>query len=291
MPGAMLRLLGLIGALFTAGTLSAAEPIVLPLWANGAPGSEAHRDQAETPEPGRQSEGYITNVHNPSLTVYLPAKGKATGAAIVVAPGGGHRILAVAHEGHQVGQWLADHGIAAAVLKYRLYRQEGSPYQRDDAIADGERAVRLVRAHAKEWGVDPNRIGFMGFSAGGDLTLAVAAAGDPGNSSATDAIDRESSRCDFQVPIYPGGLDNPATRVSADSPPTLLICSVDDRDDIALGVPAIYMALRKAGVPVEMHVYGNGGHGWGIRPGENAVNHWPDRLVDWMRDRDLLKKQ
>jgi endo-1,4-beta-xylanase len=129
----------------------------------------------------------------------------------------------------------------------------------------------------------------MGFSAGGDLTLAVAAAGDPGDSKAADPIDQLSSKCDFQVPIYPGGLDNPATRVSPDSPPTLLICAVDDRDDIALGVPAVYVALRKAGVPVEMHVYGSGAHGFGIRPGENAVNHWPDRLVDWLHDRGLLK--
>lgn len=280
----LLRMAMWVGCLLTAGPLSASEPIVVPLWADGAPGSDAHRDKPERPVPEHEAEGWIEEIHHPSLTVYLPADEKATGAAVVVAPGGGHRILAADHEGHQVGEWLAEHGIVGCVLKYRLYRQEGSPYERGDAIADGERAVRLVRSRADEWHVRPDRIGFLGFSAGGDLTLAVVNDGDAGDSSATDPIDRLSSRPDFQVPIYPGGIDQAMPQVSADTPPTLLICAVDDRDDIAAGLPNLYLALRKAGVPVELHIYSSGGHGFGIRPGKSAVNRWPNRLVEWMHD-------
>jgi endo-1,4-beta-xylanase len=281
-----LRLIVSAGCLCASETLLAAEPMVLPLWPNGAAGLEQHRDEPERPVPNHEAEGWIEEIHNPTLTVYLPDAEKPTGTAIVIAPGGGHRFLAAQHEGHQVGKWLSERGIAGCVLKYRLYRQEGSPYDRDDAIADGERAVRLVRSRAHEWKLRPDRIGFLGFSAGGDLTLAVAASSDEGDTSAADRIERVSSRPDFQVPIYPGGLDEAISQVSANTPRTLLICSVDDRDDIANGLPNLYLALRKTGVPVEMHVYGNGGHGYGIRPGANAVNHWPERLVDWLRDND-----
>lgn len=266
------------------GGARAAEPLVVPLWVDGAPGTEGHRDEAERPEPGHEQDDWITNIHNPSVTVYLPAADVATGAAIVVAPGGGHRFLAIGHEGHAVGQWLAEHGIAAFVLRYRLYRQEGSPYDRDDMIADGERAIRLVRSRASEWRVNPDRIGLLGFSAGGDLVLATSGASDPGDATAADPIDRVSSRPDFQVPIYAGGLDRNPPGISSDTPPTLLILAGDDRDGIAIGSAELYLALRKASVPVEMHIYGSGGHGFGLRPGQRAVDHWPDRLVDWMHD-------
>jgi acetyl esterase/lipase len=280
----------LIAAAASFGSATAAEPLVIPLWVNGAPGSEANRDKPEQPVAGHEAEGWIEEIHNPSLTVYLPPADKATGAAVIVAPGGGHRMLAADHEGHGVGQWLAEHGLAAFVLKYRLYRQSGSPYKREDAIADGERAVRLVRSRADEWHIHPDRIGFLGFSAGGDLTMAVAENGDAGDSGAADPIDHQSSRVDFQVPIYPGGVEQAIPKVTADTPPTLLICAVDDRDDIAAGLPNLYLALRKAGVPVELHIYNSGKHGFGMHPGTAAVNHWPDRLVDWMRDRKLLDK-
>ena len=195
----------------------------MPLWENGAPGAKAYRAQPERPVTGHEADGWIENVNDPSLTVYLPAEGKATGSAIVVAPGGGHRFLAADHEGQAVGRWLAEHGIVGAVLKYRLYRQVGSPYRRGDAIADGERAVRVVRSHADEWHVRPDRIGFMGFSAGGDLTLAVGRESDAGDAAADDPIERASSRPDFQVPIYPGGVKDAIPQVTPDTMPTLLI--------------------------------------------------------------------
>ena len=276
--------------LLPAARLSAGESLVVPLWADGAPGSEAHRDEPEQPVPDHEADGWIANIHNPSLTVYLPTAEKATGAAVIVAPGGGHRFLAIQHEGFQVGQWLADHGIAAFVLKYRLYRpEETSPYKREHPIADGERAVRLVRSRAKEWNIKPDRIGFLGFSAGGDLTLAVVGAGDGGDSAAADPIDRVSSRSNFQVPIYPGGLDRNPPEVTSDTPPTLLICAADDRDNISNALPPLYLNLKQAKVPVEMHIYGSGGHGFGIRPGEAAVNHWPERLTDWLHDIGMTK--
>lgn len=280
-------------AVAVAGALSAqlaaiAEPIEIPLWKNGAPATEGHRDEAERAVPGL--EGRITNINSPALVVYLPPANQATGAAIVVAPGGGHEYLAIEHEGYQVGKWLAEHGIAGLVLKYRCYRQKGSPYHREDAIADGKRAIRVARNHADDWHFRTDRVGFLGFSAGGDLTLAVTRNSDAGDAAATDPIDRHSSRPDFQVPIYPGGLDRIQTEDLRNSPPTLLICATDDRDKIAAEVPNLFLSLRKAGVPVEMHIYGSGGHGFGMHTGQRAVNRWVDRLYEWMSDRSLLDK-
>lgn len=262
----------------------AADAIHVPLWETGAPGAKANRDKPERPVTGHESDGWIEEVHNPSLTVYLPTEAESRGAAIVVAPGGGHRILAAEHEGHAVGKWLAEHGIVGAVLKYRLYRQVGSPYRRGDAIADGERAVRLVRSKADEWNIQPDRIGFLGFSAGGDLTMAVGRESDAGDAAADDPIDRVSSRPDFQVPVYPGGVRDSIPQVTAETLPTLLICAVDDRDDISIGLAELYLAMKKAGAPVELHIYGRGGHGFGIRPGKRAVDRWPGRVVEWMHD-------
>ena len=278
------------GCLLPGGQAFAGEQLVVPLWADGAPDSQEHRDQSEQLVPGHEAEGWVSDIHNPSLTVYLPPAEKATGAAVIVAPGGGHRFLAIQHEGFQVGEWLAKHGIAGFVLKYRLYRPEDtSPYKREHMIADGERAVRLVRSRAEEWNVRPERIGLLGFSAGGDLTMAVVDASDGGDNKATELIDRVSSRPDFQVPIYPGGLDRASSEVASTTPPTLLICAVDDRDNISKALPTLYLNLKKAKVPVEMHIFGSGGHGFGIRPGEAAVNHWPERLTDWMHDIGMIE--
>src|SRR3990172_5810971 len=280
----IMRMIVFIGFALVAGRLSASEPIVVPLWEGGAPGAKVYRARPERPVPWHEADGWVEEVNDPSLTVYLPAEGTAKGAAIVVAPGGGHRFLAADHEGHAVGQWLAEHGIVGAVLKYRLYRQVGSPYHRGDAIADGERAVRVVRSHADDWHVGPDRIGLMGFSAGGDLTMAIGRESDAGDAAADDPIDRASSRPDFQVPIYPGGVTDSIPQVTPETLPTLLICAIDDRDEISIGLTKLYLAMKAAGVPVEFHIYGSGGHGFGIRRGDKAVNRWPGRLVEWMHD-------
>src|SRR5947209_2275115 len=145
----------------------AQNPAIIPLWQNGPPGFEARKGEPEKVKKNGNIEANVTNVHNPSLTVYLPSKGQPT-AGIVICPGGGHSNLAIEHEGHNVARWLADHGVAGFVLKYRLAREKGSPYKIDEhAFQDAQRALRLVRSNSKEWNVNPAKIGIMGFSAGG----------------------------------------------------------------------------------------------------------------------------
>ncbi len=190
----------------TVASLSAAEtrPII-PLWPQGAPGSEGRKN-----EPEKVDGDKVSNIHHPSLTVYQPAKDKATGTAVIVVPGGGHRFLVMNHEGYNVGEWLAGRGIAAFVLKHRLGRDaaapEGqSPYQWDvHGLADGQRALRLVRHHAAEWAIDPAKVGILGFSAGGEIAFLTAMRAAPGEANAADPIDRMSARPDFQALIYPG---------------------------------------------------------------------------------------
>jgi endo-1,4-beta-xylanase len=260
----------------------------VPLWPNGAPGSEgqAGKELIEPPAEGRNFTR-VSNIHNPTLTVYLPKPGTANGAAIVVAPGGGHRMLAM-HEGYDIAEWLAGKGIAAFVLKYRLGREPNSPYKVDvHPTQDGLRSVRLIRSRAKEWGVDPARIGMMGFSAGGEVVLRAATGFDGGNASATDIVERYSSRPDFQVLVYPGILSVPLTGISKDTPQAFLICTHDDKSP-ATSIPSVYSALLKAGVPAEMHIYSRGGHGYGIRNRPLPVSTWPARFEEWLADTGLM---
>ncbi len=249
-------------------------PAVVHLWPNGAPGFEAKKDLPET-----KSGNNVTGVHNPSLTVFLPEAGHATGAAVVVIPGGGHRFLVVDKEGTTVAKWLAAHGIAAFVLKYRLAKEPGSVYRVDvEELQDIQRAIRIVRSRAAEWGVNPAKVGAMGFSAGGELAALVSVRNDGGNPAAADPIDREGCRPDFQVLVYPGGIaDKMPTK---DSPPAFLACGYDDRPDISEGVPALYLKFKKAGVPAEMHIYSGVGHGFALRPGPSAG--WAPRFAEWV---------
>ena len=251
-------------------------PMVIPLWANGAPGFESRKDLPET-----KSGNNIAGINNPSLTVFLPETGHATGAAVVVLPGGGHKFLVVGKEGTSIAQWLAAHGIAGFVLKYRLAKETGSPYRVEvESLQDTQRAIRLIRSRAKEWGVDPAKIGAMGFSAGAELAALVSLRNDAGNPAAIDPIDRESCRPAFQALIYPGGI---ADKVPVkDSPPAFLACGYDDRPDISEGVPELYLRFKKVGVPAEMHVYAGVGHGFALRPGPSAG--WAPRFADWLAE-------
>ena len=155
---------------------------------------------------------------------------------------------------------------------------------------DTQRAIRLIRARAGEWGVDPHRIGVLGFSAGGELALLAATRYDKPVPASDDAIDKIDCRPDFQVLMYPGGLNNPqAVAVTKNTPPAFLCCTYTDRPTISRNLAEFYVILKDAGVPAELNIYGSGGHGWGVRPGPHPVATWTDRLIDWMRDRGLLK--
>jgi len=263
----------------------AAEPPVVLLWPEGAPGSEGKT----APEIVQGSS--VSSVHKPSLTVYLPSKETATGAAVIVCPGGGHRVLAIEHEGYNMGKWLSEHGIAAFVLKYRLARETNSTYQIEvHALADTQRAIRLVRSRATEWSIDPARVGVMGFSAGGELANLASLRFDSGNAGATDPVDRQNSKPAFQAMIYPG--NSKSILPVKDSPPAFLACAYGDRPDISEGLAEVYLRFKKAGVPAELHIYSNGGHGFGLRAtNRTALGGWPVRFQEWLDDRGFLAKK
>jgi endo-1,4-beta-xylanase len=192
-------------SLFFSGLALAADRPEIPLWANGAPGSEG-KTAREVDEPPNKDHGYlkVTGVHNPSLTVFLPPRETATGAAMVIAPGGGHQFLNFDQEGTYVAEYLNSIGVAGFVLKYRLAREPGSTYKVDDAVADAERAIRVIRSRAEEWHVNPGRVGMMGFSAGGEVAALASTRFDAGKTESADPIERQSSRPDFDALIYPG---------------------------------------------------------------------------------------
>lgn len=259
------------------------------LWPKGAPGS-AGKSGTEKVRIAETGDHVISNIHHPSITPYLPARGKETGAAIIIAPGGGHRELWIDHEGYAPAQWLSERGVAAFVLKYRLAREEGSTYTVDgEELSDIQRAIRLVRSHAAEWRIDTTRIGVMGFSAGGELAGLAAMHFNKGNPAANDPIDSHNSRPDFQALIYPGGIGR--LEVVENSPPVFLLGGYKDRDDISGGLAELYLKYKSAGIPAELHIYANSGHGFGIRESNHAaIATWPSRLLDWLSDLGLLNK-
>jgi endo-1,4-beta-xylanase len=268
-------------------------PAAIALWANGAPGSENMRDTKETVTEmgsGRGSWIAVSNVHNPTITPYLPPADKATGCAVIVAPGGGHRILAVSHEGYSVGEWLARRGVAAFVLKYRLERgTTGADYTiAEHSIADVQRAIRTVRSRASEWNINPAAIGVMGFSAGGQMAALASMKYDDGQTNAADPIDRVACKPAFQALIYPGRAN--LIKPDKNSPPAFLACAYDDRPDISAGLAEVYLRFHEAGVPTELHIFNSGGHGFGLRPNSPAkpVYAWPERFVEWLDERGFM---
>jgi acetyl esterase/lipase len=288
----LLTTITLTVALYTA---SLAEPKVELLWPQGAPGAVGSEDRDQ-----------------PTLSIYLPSTAKANGAAVVICPGGGYGALAVDHEGRQPAEWLNAHGVAAFVLKYRL----GPRYHHPAPLQDAQRALRMVRARANEWQVDPNRIGIWGFSAGGHLASTAGTHFEEGKLDAGEPMERVGSRPDFLILCYPvitftppyahlGSRNNLLgkeadpklvedlsndKRVTARTPPTFLFHTNEDK-----GVPPensvqFYLALRKAGVPAELHIYEHGRHGVGLAPKDPVLSSWPDRLAAWLEGRGLLKK-
>jgi acetyl esterase/lipase len=275
--------------LFSAGA-AAAEPEVVLLWPNGAPGSEG-KTGAETVRVTPEGDHVVSGVNRPSITVYLPAKDKATGAAVVIVPGGGHAELWMDHEGYRVGQWLSDHGVAGFVVKYRLAKAPGSTYSIEgNELPDVQRAIRLVRNHAAEWGVDPGRIGVMGFSAGGQLAALAGTRYGAGSADAKDPVDRESSKPAFQALIYPGIPQD--MKLSQDTPPAFLVCGADDRPDISEGLPELYLALKRARVSAELHVFAGVGHGFGLRESNHGpVAGWLELFYGWLGIQGFLKQK
>jgi acetyl esterase/lipase len=262
-------------------------PIPVPLWPEGAPGAL-----------GKEA-GDI-----PTVTVYLPPADKATGAAVVICPGGGYGALAMDHEGHQVAKWLNSLGIAGVILKYR----HAPKYRHPTPLGDAQRALRFVRANAKEWKIDPNRVGILGFSAGGHLASTAGTHFDKGNADAKDPIDRLSCRPDFMVLVYPvitfvgpaahlGSRNNllgknpddklienlcNEKQVTADTPPAFLTHTKADK-----GVPPensilFHEACKKAGVATEIHLYEKGAHGLGLGPKDLEFSQWPQRCAEWL---------
>jgi len=230
-------------------------------------------------------------VHRPSIAVILPPKEKATGAAVVIAPGGGHSTLWADHEGLFPAQWLADHGVAGIVLKYRLAREKGSTYTIEgDSLADMKRAIRLVRSRAAEWAIDPARVGVMGFSAGGEIAALAATRYDSGSPDAADPIERLSSKPAFQALLYPAIPKD--MKLSKDTPPSFLACGENDRLDISQGLPELYLELKKAGAVAELHVYTGVGHGFGVRATtKGAIANWPARFLEFLEARKLVPQK
>ena len=267
----------------------AAEPQIVYLWPNGAPGSEGKTSE-EVVKVQPAGDRVISNVHKPSITVYLPSKETATGASVVIAPGGGHSALWADHEGNNIAKYLQERGVAGFVLKYRLAREKESTYTIEGtSLQDTQRAIKLVKSKSAEWGVDLERIGVIGFSAGGELAALAATHVDEGKADAVDAIDRLSSKVGFFGLMYPAiPKDMPLAK---DMPPSFLICGENDRQNISQGLPELYLAMKKAGAQTELHVYTKVGHGFGLRPTlKGPVGQWPQRFYEWMEARGLLKK-
>ncbi len=282
---AILAVLGSVGA-----AMGEALPEVM-LWPKGAPGSEEKQTAPLVVIAGGSGERSIYQVHRPSITPFLPTAGKGSGTAVIVIPGGGHRVLAYDHEGDFVGKALADRGIAAFVLKYRLARETNSTYKiMEHALPDTQRAIRTIRARAGEWKVNPERIGVMGFSAGGELANLSSLFFDDGSAEAVDPVERASSKPNFQALIYPG--QSGQIRPTTNSPPAFLACGYKDRPDISKGLAEAYLRFKAVEVPCELHIYAGAGHGFGFRPTQKtAHNAWLARFEEWLADSKLLGKK
>ncbi|MVN22368.1 alpha/beta hydrolase [Mucilaginibacter arboris] len=289
----MLRLLfplklaapGLLLFLLTIKAPAQTQPQVIPLWPKGAPGFESRRNIPE-----EAKDYWVKNINNPSVTAFLPPKEKATGAAVIICPGGGHSLLVYTAEGVEPARFLNSLGIAAFVLKYRLGREENSPYSVDiHPKQDAYRAMRLVRSRAKEFGLDTNRIGMLGFSAGGEVADMIAFAPGKGNPKALDPIDRLNGRPDFLMLVYPGPKYIPET-IPSDAPPVFLTAANDDAC-CSISIIQLLERYRAAKVPVEMHLFAHGDHGFnmGNRSKLKSINTWPQRMADWLSDTHILQ--
>jgi acetyl esterase/lipase len=291
--------------------ITMAQEITLQLWPAGQVPN--FQKTGETEKQTSTDITRITLVQSPEIAVYLPAKKTATGQAVIICPGGGYSYLSYDWEGSDPARLLCGKGIAAIVLKYRLPISKSNIVPNLSPLMDAKRAIRIVRANAAKWNIKKNAIGIMGFSAGGHLASTLATHFDSGDRKATDSIERQSSRPDFLVLVYPvismnkpimhtGSRNNligekadsslaklysNELQVSKQTPPTFLVHATDDKSVPVENSLLFYQALKDKGVPAEMHIYPKGGHGFGLAVGQGYLETWPDRLVEWMRG--LLK--
>ncbi len=295
---AVMRYFLIIVSLLLALVTQASDPIVL--WPKGAPGETGEiGEEHDTTKPnGNLVAGQrvirLGNVSRPTITVYAPPADKNTGTAVLVCPGGGYSILALDLEGTEVCEWLNSIGVTGVLLKYRVPKRKGDE-KHLLPLADAQRAMRLLRAHAAQWNIHPQRIGVLGFSAGGHLAANLSNNYDEKTYEPVDEADSLSARPDFALPIYPAYLtlknENdklaPELKVTSHTPPTFLVQTQDDGIRVENSL-FYYLALKQAKVPVEMHLYPSGGHGYGLRPTDRLVTTWPKRAEDWMRSLGLL---
>jgi len=282
-----------------AAPASAAEPLTIKVWSGPVPGAKADKilEHFQPPNPKEKPPiQRLTDVSEPTLTIYRPARDIDTHAAVVICPGGGYHILAWDLEGTEVAEWLNSIGVTGIVLKYRVPRSgemldDGQPL---GPLQDAQRAMSLVRSRAQEWGIDPHRIGILGFSAGGHLAAATSTRFKTRAYPSSDAVDRVSCRPDFAVLIYPAyliakGKDSLSATlpVTKATPPMFLAMAENDPVNVDNAV-AVFRALKHAGVSTEMHLYAAGGHGFGLRKSKLPCCTWPKRCEEWMRGQGVL---
>jgi acetyl esterase/lipase len=297
----------LLGLLLACLVQGAEAPLVLPLWPGSVPGDDGtigpERVRAPAEAPTKDAK-WITNVTKPTATVFPPTKDKNLRTAIVICPGGGYWNLAWDLEGEEVAAWLNTAGVTAIVLKYRVPRRTGQPERlpAPGPLLDAQRAISLVRSRALEWGIATNRIGILGFSAGGHLAVATATHFDQRGYEPIDEIDKVSCRPDFAVAVYPGyfieqqpaGVEinksvlAPYMRIPKETPPIFLVHASDDPVAGAENSVLMYLALKRANVPTELHVYAQGGHGFGVRKSSLPCSTWTDRCVAWLQGQGML---
>lgn len=279
---------------------AAGEPTPMPIWPSGPPGDTSNFGaQTDNITPSTRliagrPFNQLTNIINPTISIFRPPKEKDSGTAVLVFPGGSYRILAIDMEGTEICQWLNSIGITAILLRYRVPARPGKPNYADP-LQDAQRAVGLVRSHAEEWHINPNRIGVLGFSAGGHLAAAVSNNYEKRSYPAQDAADSVSCRPDFTVLIYPAylasrtevGKLSPEIAVTANTPPAFLIQAEDDPVRVE-NCLYYFLALKNAKVPAEMHLYATGGHGYGMRPTGEPIAAWPSLAEKWFHTRGLL---
>ena len=296
-----------VGLLLVCPVNGAEDPLVLPVWPGAVPedygkiGPERVRAPSEAPT---KNAKWITGVTKPTITIFRPAKDKDTGAAMLICPGGGYWNLAWDLEGEEVAAWLNKVGVTGIVLKYRVPRRPGQPepLPAPGPLLDAQRAISLVRSRAAEWGMDSNRIGILGFSAGGHLAVTTATHFDRRAYEPIDEIDKISCRPDFAIAVYPGYLIEqeragvevkkdvlaPYIRIPAETPPIFLVHASDDTMAGAENSVVMYLALKRANVATELHVYAHGEHGFGVRKSPLPCSTWTDRCVAWLQDQGML---